>query len=62
MRAKPNLFGLCRVQPTFLKKSMNAVLIHKELTQSERLKELNKMAILQMKSLLNNNKIQKLKE
>ena len=42
--------------------SMNAVLIHKELTQSERLKELNKMAILQMKSLLNNNKIQKLKE
>ena len=42
--------------------SMNAVLIHKGLSQSERLKELNKMAISQMKSLLNNNKIQKLKE
>jgi len=42
--------------------SMNAVLIHQGLTQSERLMELNKMAISQMKSLLNNNKIQKLKE
>ena len=42
--------------------SMNAVLIHQGLTQSERLMELNKMAISQMKSLLNNNKIQKLKK
>jgi len=42
--------------------SMNAVLIHKGLSQSVRLLELNKMAISQMKSLLNNNKIQKLKE
>ncbi len=42
--------------------SMNAVLIHQGLSQSERLMELNKMAISQMKSLLNNNKIQKLKE
>lgn len=41
--------------------SMNAVLIHKGLSQSERLIELNKMAISQMKSLVNNNKIQKLK-
>jgi len=41
--------------------SMNAVLIHKGLSQSVRLLELNKMAISQMKSLLNNNKIQKLK-
>ena len=41
--------------------SLNAVLIHKGLLQSERLVELNKMAISQMKSLLNNNKIQKLK-
>jgi len=40
--------------------SMNAVLIHQGLSQSERLKELNKMAIMQMKSLLHNNKIQKL--
>lgn len=42
--------------------SMNAVLIRQGLSQSERLMELNKMAISQMKSLLNNNKIQKLKE
>jgi hypothetical protein len=42
--------------------SMNAVLIHQGISQSERLKALNKMAITQMKSLLNNNKIQKLKE
>jgi len=42
--------------------SMNAVLIHQGLTQSERLKELNKMAIMQMKSLLHNNKIQKLNQ
>ena len=42
--------------------SMNAVLIHQGISQSERLKDLNKMAIMQMKSLLNNNKIQKLKE
>jgi len=41
---------------------MNAVLIHKGLSQSVRLLELNKMAISQMKSLLNNNKIQKLKK
>lgn len=42
--------------------SMNAVLIHQGLMQSERLKELNKMAIIQMKSLLQNNQIKKLKE
>jgi len=42
--------------------SMNAVLINKGLTQSERLLELNRMAISQMKSLVNNNKIQKLKK
>ena len=42
--------------------SMNAVLIHQGLSQSDRLKELNKMAIMQMRSLLHNNKIQKLKE
>jgi hypothetical protein len=39
---------------------MNAVLIHQGLSLPERLTELNKMAIMQMKSLLNNNKIQKL--
>ena len=42
--------------------SMNAVLIHQSISQSDRLKELNKMAIKQMKSLLHNNKIQKLKQ
>ena len=42
--------------------SMNAVLIHQGLSQSIRLKELNKMAIMQMKSLLHNNKIKKLNQ
>jgi len=42
--------------------SLNALLIHQGMNQSERLKELNKMAILQMKSLLKHNKIYKLKE
>jgi len=42
--------------------SMNAVLIHQGLSQSDRLKELNKMAIMQMKSLLHNTEIQKLKD
>jgi hypothetical protein len=34
--------------------SINAVLIHQQLTQSERLTQLNRIAITQMKSLLNN--------
>ncbi len=34
--------------------SINAVLIHQGLTQSERLAQLNKIAITQMKSLLQN--------
>lgn len=42
--------------------SINAVLIGKELSQSERLIELNKMAITQMKSLLNSNAVKKLKQ
>lgn len=33
--------------------SINAVMIHKGLTQAERLTELNKVAIIQMKSLVN---------
>jgi hypothetical protein len=41
--------------------SINAVLIHKELSQSERIIELNKIAITQMKSLVNSNQIKKLK-
>jgi len=41
--------------------SINAVLIHQGLTQSERLLQLNKIAITQMKSLLKRKEIKKLK-
>lgn len=41
--------------------SINAVLIHQGLTQSERLIQLNNIAISQMKSLLNNSGLKKLK-
>ena len=41
--------------------SINAVLIHQDLHQSERLVALNKIAITQMKSLLGNNNLKKLK-
>lgn len=41
--------------------SINAVLIHNGLTQAERLIQLNKMAITQMKSLLQNTTVKKLK-
>ena len=40
--------------------SINAVLIHQGLQQSERLQQLNKIAITQMKSLVNNRQIAKL--
>jgi len=41
--------------------SINAVLIHQGLLQPERLKQLNKVAITQMKSLVANKQIKKLK-
>ena len=41
--------------------SINAVLIHQNISQSERLKQLNSIAITQMKSLLANKNIKKLK-
>ena len=41
--------------------SINAVLIHQGLTQSERLPQLNKIAITQMKSLLGNKYLKNLK-
>lgn len=41
--------------------SINALLIEKGLTQSQRLLELNKVAIIQMKSLINNSSIKLLK-
>ncbi len=41
--------------------SLNAVLIHQGLTQPERLAQLNKIAITQMKSLLANKNLNKLK-
>jgi hypothetical protein len=40
--------------------SINAVLIHQQLTQSERLMQLNRIAITQMKSLTNNRNLKKL--
>jgi hypothetical protein len=42
--------------------SINAVLIHQGLTQSQRLQQLNTIAITQMKSLINNKEIIKLKK
>jgi hypothetical protein len=41
--------------------SINAVFINKGMSQSERLLELNKMAIAQMQSLLNSSALRKLK-
>jgi hypothetical protein len=41
--------------------SINAVLIHQGLQQSDRLKQLNTIAITQMKSLLNSSTMKKLK-
>ena len=41
--------------------SINAVLIHRQLSQSERLIQLNQIAISQMKSLINNTNLKKLK-
>ena len=41
--------------------SINALLIHQKLSQSERLIQLNKVAIAQMRSLLENSLIKKLK-
>ena len=41
--------------------SINAVLIHQQLNQAERLLQLNKIAITQMKTLLNSSAMKKLK-
>lgn len=41
--------------------SINAVLIHQGITQSDRLQQLNQIAITQMKSLLNHSSFKKLK-
>ncbi|MEI6138190.1 MAG: KilA-N domain-containing protein [Mariniphaga sp.] len=41
--------------------SINAVLIHQQLTQSERLIQLNQIAISQMRSLINNTNLKKLR-
>lgn len=41
--------------------SINAILIHQGLQQGERLIQLNKIAITQMKSLVNNSSVKKLK-
>jgi hypothetical protein len=44
-----------------VKESINAMLIYNGLSQSQRLSQLNQMAITQMKSLLDNASIKKLK-
>ena len=41
--------------------SINAILIHNGLSQNERLRQFNQAAIMQMKSLINNKSLQKLK-
>jgi hypothetical protein len=41
--------------------SINSVLVRQQLSQSERLLKLNEIAITQMKSLLGNNNMKKLK-
>ena len=41
--------------------SINAVLIHQGLSQTERLQQLNQIAITQMTSLVNNSTLKKLK-
>ena len=66
--ANPNVEGNIRDQATILQlvvlsnmESINAVLIHQGLTQSERLVQLNKIAITQMKSLIGNKQLKNLK-
>ncbi len=66
--ANPNAEGNIRDEATLEQlvvlsnmESINAVLIHQGLPQNERLKQLNNIAITQMKSLLGNNNLKKLK-
>jgi hypothetical protein len=66
--ANPNVKGNIRDEASIEQlvvlsnmESINAVLIHQVLPQSERLIHLNKIAITQMKSLLNNLSLKKLK-
>lgn len=66
--ANPNSTGNIRDEATIEQlvvlsnmESINAVLIHNGLAQSERLIQLNKMAITQMKSLLQNSGVKKLR-
>lgn len=66
--ANPNADGNIRDRATIEQlvvlsnlESINAILIHQGLEQGERLIQLNKVAISQMKSLVNNKNIRKLK-
>lgn len=66
--ASPNSSGNIRDEATIEQlvvlsnmESINAVLIHNGLPQSERLIQLNKMAITQIKSLLQNSSVKKLR-
>ena len=65
---KPNVEGNIRDNATIEQlvvlsnmESINAVLIHQQLRQSERLIQLNQIAISQMKSLINNTNLKKLR-
>lgn len=66
--ANPNMEGNIRDEASIEQlvvlsnmESINAVLIHQGLPQNERLTQLNKIAITQMKSLLQNRNLKKLK-
>jgi hypothetical protein len=66
--ANPNMEGNIRDEASIEQlvvlsnmESINAVLIHQGLPQNERLSQLNKIAIIQMKSLLQNSNLKKLK-
>jgi hypothetical protein len=66
--ANPNADGNLRDSATIEQllvlsnlESINAVLIHQGLEQKERLLQLNKVAITQMKSLVNNQNLNRLK-
>jgi len=66
--ANPTLTGNIRDHATIEQlvvlsnlESLNSVFIHQDLSQADRLKQLNQVAITQIKSLLSNNTIKKLK-
>ncbi len=61
MEGEPNYATLEQLVVLTNLESINAMLINQDLTQGERLTQLNERAISQMKSLLSNKSIKKLK-